>query len=111
MAAVGSWRHTVAGLMAIVWTVSVFGSAQQPQPGATDSDQAAIRIDAVVTDASGRPIADLKPADFELREDGVVRPLDAVELRTLPKPSDLVQPIQSESEEEQAAKKPGARVF
>lgn len=95
--------------MAVVSTASL--SAQQPQPASTDSDQAAIRIDAVVTDASGRPIVDLRPTDFELREDGVARPLDAVELRTLPKPGDAAPPIQTESDEEQAAKKPGTRVF
>ena len=107
----GSWRRTFAGLMVIAWAASASGLAQQPQPASTDSDQAAIRIDAIVTDASGRPIVDLRPTDFELREDGVARPLDAVELRTLPKPGDVVQPIQTESDEEQAAKKPGARVF
>ena len=111
MRGVNSWRRPFAVLIVAVWTTSAPGLAQQPQPAATDSDQAAIRIDAVVTDASGRPIVDLRPADFELREDGVARPLDAVELRTLPKPSEVVQPIQTKSEEEQAARKPGARVF
>ena len=111
MALVASWRRILSGLAALVWTATASGFAQQTQPPSTDSDQAAIRIDAVVTDANGRPIVDLRPTDFELREDGVVRPLDAVELRTLPKAGDVVQSIQTESGEEQAAKKPGARVF
>src|SRR5690348_4309260 len=104
------WR-VFGGVIAIVSIASASGVAQQQPAAQTDSDQAAIRIDAVVTDANGRPIVDLRPADFELREDGVARPLDAVELRTLPKPGDAAPPIQTESDEEQAARKPGARVF
>src|SRR6476646_9918103 len=111
MALVASWRRILSGLAALVWTATASGFAQQTQPPSTDSDPAPIRIDAVVTDANGRPIVDLRPTDFELREDGVVRPLDAVELRMLPKAGDVVQSIQTESGEEQAAKKPGARVF
>ena len=37
-----------------------------------------IRIDAVVTDAEGRPVTDLKPGDFTLLEDGAAEKIDSV---------------------------------
>jgi Ca-activated chloride channel family protein len=39
-----------------------------------------VRIDAVITDARGRAVENLKQADFELREDGAVQPLTGVQL-------------------------------
>src|SRR6185436_2256614 len=36
------------------------------------------RIDVLATDARGRPVENLKPADFELREDGMLQSLDEV---------------------------------
>jgi VWFA-related protein len=39
-----------------------------------------ITIDAVVTDARGRAVEDLKPSDFEVREDTTVLPLESVRL-------------------------------
>jgi VWFA-related protein len=39
-----------------------------------------VRIDAIVTDARGRAVENLKPADFELREDGTAQPLTGVQL-------------------------------
>lgn len=84
-------------------------ASQQP---ATKQDQAAaaIRIDAIVTDAQGRPILDLRPSDFELLENGVSKPLQAVELRTVPPEADSA-PIESATNEEPAARQPGTRVF
>ena len=42
-------------------------------------------LDVVVTDARGRAVEDLKPSDFELREDTTVLPLESVRLvRTAP---------------------------
>jgi VWFA-related protein len=40
----------------------------------------AVRIDAIVTDARRRPVESLKPADFELREDGTPQTLVGVQL-------------------------------
>jgi VWFA-related protein len=40
-----------------------------------------ITFDVVVTDAKARPIADLRPADFELIDSGETRPVDAVTLQ------------------------------
>ena len=39
-----------------------------------------VRIDVIASDARGRPLDTLKPADFELRDEGVTRPLDDVRL-------------------------------
>ncbi len=96
---------------------------QQPVPSAVEgpgpaaatrpaADVPSIRIDAVVTDAKGRPILDLRPSDFELLDNGASRPIGAVELRTLPRidPADLT-PIQTERDEERAARQQGTRVF
>jgi VWFA-related protein len=71
-----------------------------------------IRIDAVVTDATGRPILDLRPSDFELLEGGSPRPIAAVELRSLARTDAAdVTPIHTERDEERAARQPGTRVF
>jgi VWFA-related protein len=48
---------------------------------ASDPPPSAVRLDVVVTNLRGAPIVDLRPADFELKEDGVVRPITSVELR------------------------------
>ncbi len=84
------------------------------RPHAVDEPRVApIRIDAVVTDAKGQPILDLKPGDFELRENGVLRPLATVELRTVQRAAAAadVSPIESDSDETRAARQPGTRVF
>ncbi|HEX6975154.1 MAG TPA: VWA domain-containing protein [Vicinamibacterales bacterium] len=41
-----------------------------------------VRLDVVVSGASGAAIAGLAASDFELKEDGVVRPISSVEMRT-----------------------------
>jgi VWFA-related protein len=84
-------------------------SAQQQPPKAED-DPGRIRIDAVVTDAQGRAILDLQPSDFELLENGIAKPLQAVELRTLPREPESA-PVETTSDEERAARQPGTRVF
>jgi len=84
-------------------------SAQQQPPKAED-DPGRIRIDAVVTDAQGRAILDLQPSDFELLENGIAKPLQAVELRTLPREPES-PPVETTSDEERAARQPGTRVF
>ena len=83
--------------------------AQQPSPPAADN-ATQNRIDAVVTDAQGRPILDLRASDFELLENGEPKPLQKVELRTLPRDPDS-SPIENLSDEQRAARQPGARVF
>lgn len=85
--------------------------ADQQQPDKPDGDIARIRIDAVVTDAQGRPILDLRPSDFELLENGDVKPIDAVELHPLPRAASDVPPIETEADEKRAAREPGTRAF
>jgi VWFA-related protein len=71
-----------------------------------------VTIEAVVTDAKGQPILDLKAADFELLENGVVQKI-GVELRRSPRGASAADafPIQSDSDEERAARQPGTRAF
>jgi VWFA-related protein len=83
--------------------------ARQPSSPAADNN-ATNRIDAVVTDAQGRAILDLRASDFELLVNGVAKPLQKVELRTLPRDPDS-SPIENLSDEQRAARQPGARVF
>ncbi len=62
-------------------------AAQEPQreaaAGASEAaaGPAIVRLDAVVTDRRGRPILDLKAADFELRAAGSPQPIASIELR------------------------------
>ncbi len=48
---------------------------------APDGAEEPLRIDAIVTDRQGRPVADLRPSDFTLFENGVRRPLTAADFR------------------------------
>lgn len=77
---------------------------------ASDPALPPVRLDVVVTNSRGTPIVDLRPGDFELRENGVVRPITAVELRVAPRGDD-VSPIESLEDEQRAARTPGTRVF
>jgi VWFA-related protein len=84
-------------------------AAQEAAPD-TDDDRGRVRIDAVVTDARGRPILDLRPSDFELIENGAARPLQSVELRSGARDVRNT-PIANASDAEQAAQQAGTRVF
>lgn len=85
--------------------------AQQPQPAAVSPEIAPVRIDAIVTDSNGHAILDLRPSDFELLENGVARPIQAAEFRTLAKDAAPVPPVPTAADEERAARQPGTRVF
>ncbi len=79
---------------------------------ASDPAIPAVRLDVVVTNARGTPILDLKPGDFELRENGVVRPIGTVELRAAGRGSVAgTTAIASPADARQAARAPGTRVF
>ncbi len=90
---------------------SSIGHAQQPPPAPSTPEIAPVRIDAIVTDANGRAILDLRPSDFELLENGVARPIQGVQLRTLPKDPGPLEPITTEADEDRAARQSGTRVF
>ncbi len=105
------WRWSLAvRLTAILIAWRAAGYAQEPKPDTPDA-VAPIRIDAVVTDPNGRPISDLRPSDFEFLDNGVARPIESIQFRTLPKDSEAVESIQTRADEERAARKPGTRVF
>ena len=66
--------------LAIVFAAAGSGAGQEaPRPPT-------IRVDAVVTDSAGRPLAGLTASDFELRSGGVLQPIDAVEFRAAAAP-------------------------
>src|SRR5712664_2830991 len=48
----------------------------RPAPG--DAAAGVVRIDVIATDARGRTVPTLTAADFELRDDGMPRPIDEV---------------------------------
>ena len=112
MLRIAGWRQAIALLTAMLLGPQGAGLAQQPQPAKPDDAATPpIRLDAVVTDANGRAILDLRPSEFELLENGVTRPIESLQLRTLTTNPDAVAPIQTEGDEERAARTPGTRVF
>ncbi|HTH00978.1 MAG TPA: VWA domain-containing protein [Vicinamibacterales bacterium] len=111
MVRIRPWRRWLGALLSVaLMTSGGAGLAQQPQPAPAD-DPPSIRIDAVVTDSQGRPILDLRPSDFELLDNGVTRPIESVQLRTLPKDAGPAADIRTQADEERAARQPGTRVF
>ena len=70
-------------------------------------------IDVSAADARGRAVDDLKPADFELREEGSLLPLESVRLVRAGGGSQADAPalIQSAADERQAAVRDDARLF
>ena len=83
VAAVGSprglrYERGVRGLVTAV--AQAFSPAIAfAQPAVTDSPTHVVRIDAIAVDGRGRLVEDLKPADFELREDSTPRPLESAQ--------------------------------
>jgi VWFA-related protein len=70
-------KGLIPGALALVLAAGVSAGGQsEPAPPVHT-----VRIDAVAEDARGRFIDDLKPADFELREDAALKPLESVELK------------------------------
>jgi VWFA-related protein len=113
-----SWpvaRGAVALALMLVATSSVRPAGQAPAPdgspvsaGPGDLSLPAIRIDAIVTDRHGRPVLNLRPSDLELFIDGVVRPLERVNLR-IPAPTSSTAP--GPAAETPVARHAGTRVF
>jgi VWFA-related protein len=99
-------------------SVRVVTASRQGAPPApsvsrpSGSDDAPVRVDAVVTDNRGRPVPGLRAADFELLEDGAPRPFSGVEYRLLAgADAGAPAPIATQADEERAARQPGTRVF
>jgi VWFA-related protein len=107
-------RVRLACILAAVALPAAFSARVAQQPSGPDGATRVppVRIDAVVTDAQGRPVLDLRPADFELLENGAAKPLASVELRTLPRASvEEAGSIATDADESRAAVRPGTRVF
>jgi VWFA-related protein len=68
----GSFAAFVLALAASFQEAPVRSAAAPAQPAAS------VQIDAVAADARGRVVPDLRPEDFELRENGAPRPIDSV---------------------------------
>ena len=87
-------RKAVVALAVVIAGSHVSALSQEPVPGAKAE---IVRLDAVVTDASGNPIRDLTREDFELRDDGKPQQLThfafvgkggAAEPKATPEPSE-----------------------
>src|SRR5262245_31947307 len=65
-------RHALAAAAAASIGVAAFA-----QPAVPDPPTHVVRIDAIAVDGRGRLVEDLKPADFELREDDVLQPIES----------------------------------
>ena len=99
-------------MFAIAVGVSAQGPVDTPSPANTEPATGADRlvtIDLIATDARGRSVDDLKPADFDVREDGA--PLTLVSARQLraAAPTDAAVG-QAGGDERQAAASDGSRL-
>jgi VWFA-related protein len=114
---------SLLGIVGMLGGVRVSVQAQkapEPVPAATaaaaspDPGSRTIRVDAIVTDKHGAPIAQLLPQDFTVLENGVEQKIDRVEWRTNTPPAvgPIAPPseIRNEEDERLAAKEPGTRL-
>ena len=88
-------------------------TAQSAIPTPQSAIARLVTIDVTVTDARGRAVTDLKPADFELREGSTLLPLESVRLVHVAGGSQAEPParIQSAADERLAAGQDEARLF
>jgi len=75
-----------------------------------------VRVDVIVSDRSGNPIADLKESDFELTEDGKPQSVESFKLIKLdggvtPTPDGAPRPIRSDEDEQREAARDDVRLF
>ena len=97
-----------------------------PDARAATANERVVRLDAIVTDKSGKPITSLKPSDFAIVESGVTQTLESAvlmskraaapagpaDVRPVSAASGQADPAEPLSKvEERLAKEPGARVF
>jgi VWFA-related protein len=107
---------TVALLVTVPVAQSV-SIAQKDTATAAEPTSRTIRIEAIVTDKNGRPVVDLRPADFAVLDNGVTQKVTDVQLtRRAPRPGfvgpvDTPSAVNSLDDEESAAREPGTRVI
>ena len=72
-----------------------------------------VRVDAIVTDRQGNPIADLKPTDFEVLEDGKPQTIESFRFVRVDgsQPAETPARIRTRQDEERAAANEDARIF
>jgi hypothetical protein len=72
-----------------------------------------VRVDAIVTDRQGNPVADLKPADFEVLEDGKPQTIESFRFVKTDgaAPVEITRAIRTRTDEERAAANEDARIF
>lgn len=99
--------------------------AQQPPPAAGDQPPQPptfkaginfVRVDVIITDKSGNPVADLQPGDFDVTEDGKLQKIETFKLVKLDggTTAALKEPpkeIRSDYDEESEAAKDDVRLF
>src|SRR5262245_17556790 len=77
------------------------GSVPAARAETSEPAPRAIHIDVIATDSRGRGVPNLRASDFELREDGVSRPIDAVRFVTVRPPGadEIPNPVDSDASE------------
>lgn len=90
------------------------GQAQQPPP-TFRAGVNFVRVDVIVSDRDGRPVTDMKQADFEVSEDGkpqAIETFKVVFVDGIPKPGDPEpKEIRSEYDEESESARDDVRLF
>jgi VWFA-related protein len=103
-------RTGLVGVLAIAVGVQALRPATDTAPTPHIS---VVRVDVIASDARGRAVENLKPAEFELSEDGVPQTIDRVRFTKIdgkaPVASDLT-PIRSEFDEQEQAGRDGTRL-
>jgi VWFA-related protein len=117
-----------AALFALVLVAAdgtVQGRQQTPPPSPTPQPQAPsqqptfraginfVRVDAIVTDRQGNPVADLKQTDFEVLEDGKPQNIESFRFVRIDAtaPVETTSPIRTRADEERAAADEDARII
>jgi VWFA-related protein len=107
------------GLLALALAAAVSSGSQSragPSPdgaGAADRPDGVVRLDAVVTDARGRPVRDLKADDFAVVEDGAVDEVEGIQFVAADGTSagGAIADVSSRADEETEARRDGVRLF
>jgi VWFA-related protein len=110
----------VAGFGITVFALTIVVQALRPALDGSPTDSSAtthltvVRVDVIASDARGRAVENLKPAEFELSEDGVPQSIESVRFTKAdgkaPAEPD-VTPIRSEFDEQEQAGRDGTRLF
>jgi VWFA-related protein len=105
----------VAGMLCMLPGGHGYIQAQQATAQtAPDSSHRTLRIDVIVTDKQGVPIANLRPGDFSVLDNGVAQKVDTAEWRSRAPGVGPVAPaseINDAADEQREARQPGTRLI